>query len=108
MPIRRPIIGATFVISRTTACRWRKNWLSSAELRAELVQMMRDRLAQNVVGPGDVDLFCSLNKNGELNDQLDGFPVLPAGANAVGRAAVLACLGSQKGRARVLRALTST
>src|SRR5947208_1032621 len=82
-------------------------WLSSAELRAELVQMMRDRLAQNVVGPGDVDLFCSLNKNGELNDQLDRLPALPAGANAVGHAAVLACLGSQKGRARVLRALTS-
>jgi hypothetical protein len=82
-------------------------WLTSAELRAELVQMMRDRLAQNVVGPGDVELFCSLNKNGELNDQLDRLPALPVGANAVGHAAVLACLGSQKGRTRVLRALTS-
>jgi hypothetical protein len=82
-------------------------WLTSAELRAELVQTMRDRLAQNVVGPGDVDLFCSLNRNGELNDQVDRVPALPIGANAVGHAAVLACLGSQKGRMRVLRALTS-
>ena len=82
-------------------------WLSSVEVRAELVQMMRDRLRQNVVGPGDVDLFCSLNKNGELDAQLDRLPALPAGANAVGHAAVLACLGSQKGRTRVLRALTS-
>ena len=64
-------------------------WLSSAELRAELVLMMRDRLAQNVVGPGDVDLFCSLNKNGDLNDQLDRLSALPVGANAIGHAAVL-------------------
>ena len=44
-------------------------WLSSAELRAELVQMMRDRLLQNVVGPGDVELFCLLNRSGELDDR---------------------------------------
>jgi hypothetical protein len=82
-------------------------WLTSAEVRAELVQMMRDRLAQNVAGPGDVELFCSLNKNGELDGQLDRLPALPAGASAVGHAAVLACLGSERGRTRVLRALTS-
>ena len=83
-------------------------WLSSAELRAELVQMMHDRIAQNVVGPGDVDLFCSLNKNGELNDQLDRLPALKVGANSVGQAAARACLGDEKSRAHVLRALTSS
>jgi hypothetical protein len=83
-------------------------WLSSAELHAELVQMMRDRLVQNVVGPGDVDLFCSLNKSGELDDQLDRLQTLPVNATSVGHAAVLACLGSEKGRARVLRAVTSS
>ncbi|HYT98590.1 MAG TPA: hypothetical protein VEO36_14805 [Casimicrobiaceae bacterium] len=83
-------------------------WLSSAELRVELVQMMRDRLLQDVVGPGDVDLFCSLNKTGELDDQLDRLAPLPITAKSVGHAAVLACLGSEKSRARVLRALTSS
>jgi len=83
-------------------------WLSSAELRVELVQMMRDRLLQDVVGPGDVDLFCSLNKSGELDDQLDRLAPLPVTATSVGHAAVLACLGSEKSRARVLRALTSS
>jgi hypothetical protein len=82
-------------------------WLSSAELRTELVQMIRDRLAQNVVGPGDVDLFCSLNKNGDLDDQLDRLQLPLVQANKVAHAAVLGCLGSEKGRARVLRALTS-
>jgi hypothetical protein len=82
-------------------------WLSSTELRTELVQMIRDRLAQNVVGPGDVDLFCSLNKNGDLDDQLDRLQLPLVQANKVAHAAVLGCLGSEKGRARVLRALTS-
>ncbi|HEY3179893.1 MAG TPA: hypothetical protein VGL25_13535 [Casimicrobiaceae bacterium] len=80
-------------------------WLSSTELRAELMQMVRDRLAQNVVGPGDIDLFCSLNRNGELDDQRDQLATLQT--NKIAHAAVLGCLGSEKGRARVLRALTS-
>ena len=79
-------------------------WLSPADLRAELVHLMRDRLAQNAVGPADVDLFCSLNRNGELDEHLH---LLPVQATNVGHAAVLGCLGSDKGRARVLRALTS-
>ena len=83
-------------------------WLSSAELRMELAQMIRDRLLQNVVGPGDVDLFCSLNKSGELDDQLDGLAASPVTAKNVAHAAVLACLGSEKSRVRVLRALTSS
>src|SRR5947207_3453493 len=83
-------------------------WLSSAELRVELVQMMRDRLLQDVVGPGDVDLFCSLNKSGELDDQFDRLASLAVTAKSVGHAAVLACLGSEKNRTRVLRALTSS
>src|SRR5438874_3634562 len=40
-------------------------WLSTPDLRAELVGMMRDRIAQHAVGPADIELFCSLNRAGE-------------------------------------------
>src|SRR5438105_10225801 len=49
-------------------------WLSRDEFRAELAQMMHDRMAQNAVGPGDVDLFCGLNDNGELDQELHRLP----------------------------------
>jgi len=80
-------------------------WLSTDELRAELVGLMRDRLAERAIGPGDIDLFCSLNRNGELNAHLH---LLSVREDNVGNAAVRACLGSERGRARVLRALTSS
>src|SRR5436853_4984477 len=80
-------------------------WLSDDEIHVEMVAMMRDRLAQRRIGSADVDLFCSLNRNGELTAHLQMLPVRDDG---VGSAAVLACLGSEKGRAQVLRALTSS
>ena len=79
-------------------------WLSATDLDIELAAMMRDRLAQHAVGPADVDLFCSLNRGGELDAQLD---LLPDRAEGAAGAAVRACLGSEHDRARVLRALTS-
>jgi len=79
-------------------------WLSADDLRIELVGLARDRLAQRAIGAADVDLFCSLNRTGELNGNLH---LLPVSEDNVGNAAVRACLGSEKGRARVLRALTS-
>jgi hypothetical protein len=80
-------------------------WLSAEELRAETVGVMRDRLAQRAIGPADIDLFCSLNRNGDLGEHLQ---LLPARDDNIGYAAVRACLGSEKSRARLLRALTST
>ena len=80
-------------------------WLSTDDLRVELVSLMRDRLMQRALGPADVDLFCSLNRNGELNGNLH---LLSVREDNVGNAAVRACLGSEKGRVRVLQALTST
>jgi hypothetical protein len=82
-------------------------WLSPAEKRAELMRMIGDQLARNAVSSAEVDLACALNKDRELNQELYRLQVLPAQANKVTHAAVLACLGSTEAHARVLRALTS-
>jgi hypothetical protein len=82
-------------------------WLSPAEKRAELMQMIGDRLARNAVSPAEVDLVCALNKDRELEQELYRLQVPPAQANRVTHAAVLACLGNTEARAQVLLALTS-
>jgi hypothetical protein len=82
-------------------------WLSPAEKRAELMRMIGDQLARNAVSPAEVDLACMLNKNHELDQDLDRLQVPPAQADKVSHAAVLACLGRTEAHARVLRALTS-
>jgi hypothetical protein len=82
-------------------------WLSPAEKRAELMRMIGDQLARNVVSPAEVDLACALNKNHELDQDLDRVQLPPAQADKVPQAAVLACLGRTEAHARVLRALTS-
>jgi hypothetical protein len=46
-------------------------WLSPAEQRAELMQMIADQVARNKVGAADVDLICTLNKDHELDQELD-------------------------------------
>jgi hypothetical protein len=78
-------------------------WLSTTAYRAELVAMMRDRLARRAVGAADIDLFCSLNREGELDAHLASLAI---GEQGVPVAAVRACLGSTKSRTRLLRALT--
>jgi len=82
-------------------------WLTHAEQRAELMRMFGERLARNAVGSAEVDLACSLNKGRELQQDLHRLQPSPAQADKVANAAVLACLGSAAGHARVLRALTS-
>jgi hypothetical protein len=82
-------------------------WLSPAEKRAELMRMIGDQLARNAVSPAEVDLACALNKNHELDQDLDQLQLLPTQADKVPHAAVLACLGRTEAHARVLRALTS-
>jgi len=81
-------------------------WLTPAEKRAELVRMIGDELARNDITPAEVDLACSLNKEGKLDDE--SYRLLPsAPGNKVGHAAVMACLGDDDARAQVLLALTS-
>src|SRR5437660_1723425 len=82
-------------------------WLSPAEKRAELTRMIGDQLARNALSPADVDLVCAVNKDHELDQELDSLRVAPAQAIKVSHAAVLACLGSTEARAQVLLALTS-
>jgi hypothetical protein len=82
-------------------------WLSPAEKRTELMRMIGDQLARNAVSPAEVDLACALNKNHELDQDLDRLQLSPAQADKVPHAAVLACLGRTEAHARVLRALTS-
>jgi hypothetical protein len=79
-------------------------WLSAKERQAELTFMIRDVLAGDNVGFGEVDLICGLNKERELDAALQKVAnVKPRPAHA----AALACLGSPEARRRVLRALAS-
>ena len=85
----------------------RLGWLTPADQRAELMRMIGEKLAGDAVTSTDVDLVCGLNKDGLLGRELHRLQVSPKQANKVAHAAVLACLGSADGHARVLRALTS-
>ena len=82
-------------------------WLSPADQRVELMQMIGKQLAGDAVSSSDVNLVCELNKDGALGQELYRLHVPPAQAHKVPHAAVLACLGSATGHARMLRALTS-
>jgi hypothetical protein len=83
-------------------------WLSPEELKAELMRTIADSLARSTVTPADVDLACTLNKDHALDDELHRLQLSPAQGDRAASAAVLACLGSAEGHARVLRALTSS
>ena len=82
-------------------------WLSAADQRGEFMQLIGDRLARNSMSPGDVDLACALNKDHALDEESDRLQLSSARYDDVTHAAVLACLGSATGHARVLQALTS-
>ncbi|NDP41418.1 MAG: hypothetical protein GZ089_01660 [Aromatoleum sp.] len=82
-------------------------WLSPAEQRTEVVRMIGDMLAENSVSASDVDLVCELNRDHDLDQERVRLQVPQAQADRVTHAALLACLGSAQGHARLLRALTS-
>ena len=81
-------------------------WLSESEMHAELMHMTAELIERGAVGPSEVDLICGLNKHHALDGERGRLSLLPAAANRVANSAVLACLGSPDGRARVLQALT--
>ena len=62
-------------------------------------------LAGDSLGFGEVDLVCTLNRDGSLDPGLDRLRVKASHRPA--HAAALACLGSTDGRARTLKALAS-
>ena len=82
-------------------------WLSPADQRAALVRMVGDLIGRGTIGPSDIDLVCSLNKDHRLDRDRDRIRPTAREADRVNNAAALACLGSSEARARVLRALTS-
>jgi hypothetical protein len=81
-------------------------WLSADGERDELVRLAQDLLAGGRIGSADVDLVCSLNRDRSLDAELRRVRVSTGAADAVPDAAIMACLGSVDGRARVLQALT--
>ena len=81
-------------------------WLSQAQMHAELMRMIAELVGRDAVGPSEVDLVCQLNKDRALDAERDRLSLRPAAASRVANAAVLACLGSDDGRTRVLQALT--
>ena len=72
-------------------------WLSPADQRAELVRMVGDLIGRGSIGPSDIDLVCSLNKDHRLDADRSRLQPPPAQADKVNNAAALACLGSADG-----------
>jgi hypothetical protein len=100
--IDRPLIRSRMVhMARTIG------WLSAEEERTELVHMAADLLASHAIGPAEVELMCSLNKDGALDGGLDHLGPSAPPLASIPDAALLACLGSPQSRSRVLLALTS-
>jgi hypothetical protein len=82
-------------------------WLSAGQQRAEHGRMVAELLGRNAMGFAEVDLVCSLNKDGALEDQIAAVTRAPSRASSVARAAALACLGSAAAHAQVIGALSS-
>ncbi len=80
-------------------------WLTRDEERAEIVRMVGDLLATRATGFGEVDLICTLNRDGSLD--AESRRLAQAGIQDPAAAAALACLGDGASRARVLGALAS-
>ncbi|MBC5767100.1 hypothetical protein [Ramlibacter albus] len=82
-------------------------WLTPEQRREENTRMLADMIARKDIGAPDVDLACTLNKNGELHGAAAKLAVRGDVTQDVGRAAVLACLGHTEARERVLEGLVS-
>lgn len=90
--------------ARMIALAERLGWLTGDQTRDEKAAIFADRIARGDVSPAEVDLGCSMNRDGEL----DGVGLAPTRSTGVPRDALLACLGDAPARERVLQALTSS
>lgn len=79
-------------------------WLSPAEQRTEQGRVIHDVLARTGMGFGEVDLVCTLNPDGALDDAV---PAKAVKAPRTAQSAALACLGDREARERVIAALAS-
>lgn len=82
-------------------------WLTREQQAGEHARLFSDLLARNAVGYAEVDLACSLNEFGELQEELPVVMAAPSRASPASRAAVLACMGEAQSHAQVIRALAS-
>lgn len=78
-------------------------WLSAAERRRELVQLLEELLARQAPGLADIELACSLADGQGVYGALGA----ETPAEGLAQAALRACLGSARARQRVLAALSA-
>jgi hypothetical protein len=79
-------------------------WLTAGEEREEISAMFEQRLARDTVTPLEVDLACSMNRDGAL----EGLDLVAGDRARISHAALLTCLGDATARERVVRALSSS
>ena len=82
-------------------------WLTQDDLRAETMRTIGDTLARARVTAADVDVLCAQNADGSLDGEIDRLGGATDDANDPAHTAVLACLGSDAARMRMLQTLTS-
>jgi hypothetical protein len=90
--------------ARMIALGGKLGWLNADQVRAEISAMFEERLARNAVTPVEVELACTLNRDGDL----EGIDLAGGDPTRVSHAALLACLGDATARERVVRALSSS
>jgi hypothetical protein len=95
------------VRARMLALAGRLAWLNDGELRAERIALLDDMLAARAMGFAEVDLACTMSAGGTLEGALGKVKPRTASPHPVADAALLACLGSDPARARILAALAS-
>ncbi len=83
-------------------------WLTPVQEQEEHVRMASDLIARGTVGYAEVDLVCTLNRDGSLDAAAARSPLATMSGERVSDAAALACLGRSDAHARVLRALASS
>jgi hypothetical protein len=82
-------------------------WLTPDQHHTEIVGLMRDLLARTRMSGADVDLVCSLDKDGGYDGEREALRRAAPSTDRIDRAAVFACLGGREDHARMLAALTA-
>jgi hypothetical protein len=93
--------------SRMIALAGTLGWLSPGQQRAENVAMINDMLARDSMGFAEVDLVCSLGRDGALDGELRRVSAPASRSSRAAHSAVMACLGSEDAHGQMLRALAS-
>lgn len=81
-------------------------WLNDQQQRDELVAMIGQLLARKKIAAVDVSLACTLNDKHDLDGEAGRLAAAAAGDDSA-HLAVLACMGNDEARGRVIAALVS-